>query len=127
MSDLNDPDPVVELADRMRAKQLRGENTDLELEIDFHSFNATEQAEFIALMNGRKAHAQDKLEGLAENVRILLALDALLEAKAPSGLTLWEAGEAGYITVLDLVEAIRSIVLDADDHPQPDPTTEEDR
>jgi hypothetical protein len=50
-------DEITELADRLRAKQRRGEELGLEFEIDFASLTDEERPAFIALMNERIAHA----------------------------------------------------------------------
>jgi hypothetical protein len=64
----------------------------------------------LALLNQRIAHRQERLEGLTENVRILLALLDLLESSgAPPGTTLGEALVAGYVSVLEVVEATRAV------------------
>jgi hypothetical protein len=48
--------------------------------------------------------------GLAENVRILRALLDLLESScAPPGTSLGQALQAGYISVLEVVEATRAV------------------
>ncbi len=69
--------------------------------------------EYVALMDGRIAHGEERLEALAEDNRVLLALLDLVESSdAPPGTTLWEAGQAGYIGVMQVVETIRDAVPD---------------
>ena len=104
---MTDPDVIVDLADRTRAKQQRGEDWQFEFEIDYASLTDAEQEQFLALMKARHAHSQEKLEAIEEAHRIGLAIRELLESKGAWGLSLWEAGQAGYITVLEVIESIR--------------------
>ena len=108
--DMTDRDEIAELADRICERQRRSEA----FEIEFFSLTADEQDQLVALLKGRAAHGQERLEALEEDHRIGLAICALLESSGASGLTLWEAGLAGYITARDLVESIRSAVPDPD-------------
>ena len=117
---MTDPDVIVDLADRMRAKQRRGEDTDFEFEIDFYSLTAAEQDAFVALLNERIAHGEERAEALDETNRILRALVDVLTSSAPPGMTLGEALQGGYIGVLDVVEAIRGGVLDPLAEQEPD-------
>jgi hypothetical protein len=88
----------------------RGEAREFEFELAWASFTDEERDQFMALMNERIAHGEEKLEALREDIRVLLALYELLERNgAPPGTTLWEAGEAGYIGVMQVVEAIRAM------------------
>jgi hypothetical protein len=61
------PDEIRAMADRMRAKQRRGEELGLEFEIDFASLTDEERDEFVALMEQRGAHGKEKLEALDED------------------------------------------------------------
>jgi hypothetical protein len=94
---MTDRDEVAELADRLQAKQRRGEEVDFEFEIDFASLTAAEQDAFVALLNERAAHGEERLEGLSENVRILRLLFAY---------------EKGAITALEFAERVRGAVPD---------------
>jgi hypothetical protein len=59
---------------------------------------------------GQPAPPPGELEGLTENVRILHALLDLLESSgAPPGTMLGEALVAGYVSVLEVVEATRAV------------------
>jgi hypothetical protein len=91
------PDDVAGLADRLLAKQRRGEEPGLEFEIDFASLTALEQDEFLALLDERTAHGEERLEALVENVRILQLLFT------------WHQGT---ITTMEFVERIRGAVPD---------------
>jgi hypothetical protein len=55
-------DEIVDLADRMRAKQRRGEEPGIEFEIEFGALTAAEQDDFVALQNERIAHGEEVLE-----------------------------------------------------------------
>ena len=101
---------VAELADRVRAKYLRGDEPGLEDEIDFASLTDAERDDFMALLDQRASHSEERLGGLAENVRILRALLDLVERSgAPPGATLGEALVAGYVSALEVVEAVRAV------------------
>ena len=103
-------DEITELADRLQAKQRRGEAWEFEFEIEFASFTDDERAQFMALMNERIAHGEERLEALREDIRVLFALWDLVESSGvPPGTTLWEAGESGYISVMQVVESIRAV------------------
>ncbi len=105
----DDRDEVTELADRLLAKQRRGEELGVEFEIEFGALTDEERDDFIALMDERAAHGEEKLEALGENVRVLRALLGLIESSgAPPGTTLGQALVAGYVSVVALVESIRS-------------------
>ena len=91
------PDEITDLADRLRAKQRRGEEPGLEFEIDFASLTAAEQNAFMALMEQRKAHGDEVLEALAENVRLRQLLFT------------WQEGK---ITTMEFVERVRGAVPD---------------
>jgi hypothetical protein len=65
----------------------------------------------VALLNERIAHGEERLEALVENVRILRALlDLVASSGAPPGTTLGEALQAGYTSMLEVVESIRGAV-----------------
>ena len=103
-------DEITELADRLRAKQRRGEEPGLEFELDFASLTDEERPAFIALLNERIAHGEEKLEALGEDVRILGALlDLVASSGAPTGTTLGQALQVGYVSVLEIVEAVRAV------------------
>ena len=106
-------DEIADLADRMAAKHRRGEDPEFEFEIEWGRSPTTSGTSIVALMDERIAHGEEKLEALDENNRVLLALLDLLESSdAPPGTTLWEAGQAGYIGVMEVVETIRGAVPD---------------
>jgi hypothetical protein len=110
MSNPDNRDAVAELADRILAKQRRGEEWEFEFEIEFASLTYEERDDFVALMNERAAHKKENLEAIGEDNRVLLALRDLVESSgAPPGTTLWEAGEAGYVGVMEVVESIRAV------------------
>ena len=111
---MSDHDVVTELADRLLAKQRRGEELGLEFEVEFGALTHEERDEFLALMDERAAHGEEKLEALRENVRILRAFVGLVESSgAPPGTTLGQALVAGYISVLEVIESISTV-------PEPD-------
>ena len=67
----------------------------------------------LALMDERAAHGKEKLEAIEATYGALKALlRLLLSSDAPPGTTLWEAGQAGYIDVMQVVETIRGAVPD---------------
>jgi hypothetical protein len=67
----------------------------------------------VALMEERIAHGEEMLEALQKDNRVLLALATLVAlSDTPPGATLWEAGQAGNIGVMQVVETIRSAVAD---------------
>ena len=110
MNEDNEPDAIAELANRVRAKQRQGEEPGIEFELGFASLTDEERDEFMALMEGRIAHGEERLEGLHENARVLQVLVDLVESSgAPSGTTLGQALVAGYVTVLEVVESIRAV------------------
>jgi hypothetical protein len=97
----------------VQAKERRGEDFEFEFAIEFGAFTAAEQDDYVALMEERIAHGEERLEALQEDNRVLLALLDLVESSdAPPGTTLWEAGQAGYIGVMQVVETIRGAVPD---------------
>ena len=103
-------DEIAELADRLRAQLRRGEKLGLEFETDFASLTDDERDEFLALMDERAARGEEKLEALRENVRVPRALlDLVASSGAPPGTTLGEALVAGYVSVLEVVEAARAV------------------
>jgi hypothetical protein len=55
-------DEIADLADRLRAKQRRGEDPDFEFEIEFGALTADEQDAFVALLRQRTAHGQEGLK-----------------------------------------------------------------
>jgi hypothetical protein len=110
---MTDRDEVAELADRLLAKQRRGEELGIEFEIEFGALTDDERDEFLALMDERAAHGEEKLEALRENVRVLRAFVGLIESSgAPPGTTLGQALVAGYVSVMQITEAIRGVVID---------------
>lgn len=54
-------DEIAELADRLRAKRRRGEEPGLEFEIEFASLTDDERDEFLALLDQRASHGEEKL------------------------------------------------------------------
>jgi hypothetical protein len=97
-------DEIAELADRASAM------TEVEFAIEFGALTFAEQDALAALLEQRRAHGEERLEAIAENVRILRALVGLIESSgALPGTTLGEALVAGYITVEEVVEAIRRV------------------
>lgn len=113
-------DVVTELADRLRAKQRRGEDPGLEFEIDFHSLTPAEQDEFIALVQERIAHGKERHEALLADNRVLEAiLDLLVSSGAPPGTTLGTALDAGYVGVMEVIGTIRAAGPDLVGH-EPD-------
>jgi hypothetical protein len=94
---MTDRDEVTELADRVQAKQRRGEAWDLEFETEFGALTDEERSEFVALMKERAAHGKEKVEALEENNRIL----ALLLAH-----------QQGTITAKEFAERVRGAVPD---------------
>ena len=90
----DDRDEVAELADRVLAKQRRGEELGIEFETDFPSLTDEERDDFLALMDERAAHGEEKLETLDEDNRILLLLLAY---------------EQGTITTMEFVERVRGV------------------
>lgn len=120
MTNPDDRDEVRELADRMREKMRRGEEPGLEFEIDFASLAPDERDEFVALMNERAAHGNEKLEAIEEDNRVLLALWDLMESSgAPPGTTLGTALDAGYVGVMEVIGTIRAAGPDLVGH-EPD-------
>jgi hypothetical protein len=94
---MTDRDEVTELADRVQARQRRGEGWDLEFETEFGALTDDERSEFVALMSERVAQGQEKREALDEENRIL-------------GLLL--AYQQGTITTMEFVERVRGAVPD---------------
>ena len=83
----DDRDLVAELADRLQAK--RGEELGIEFLIDFASLTDEEQDDFLALMDERAAHGEERLEAIEVQNRALKALLSLQVQRAPG--MLWEA------------------------------------
>jgi hypothetical protein len=62
----------------------------------------------MALVRQRIAHGEEVLEAVEANVRALKALLVLVVSSAPPGSrTLGETLQAGYISIQDVVDAIR--------------------
>jgi hypothetical protein len=100
-------DEIAELADRMRAKQLRGEEPGMELAVDFFSLTGEEQDRYIMLMNERTAHGKERVEALeASNAAMKSLLRLQVRSDAPPDATLAEAIDAGHISWLEIIEAI---------------------
>jgi hypothetical protein len=70
-----------------------------------------ERDELMALLDGRIAHGEERLEALEENNRALKALLVLQVQRAP-GMTLTEAIGSGRIGILEVIQAIRGAVPD---------------
>jgi hypothetical protein len=94
---MTDRDEIADLADRLRAKQRRGEDVEFEFEIEWGALTDDEREEFIALLNERIAHGEERLEAIEESNRILRLLLAYKE---------------GAITAREFVEAVRGAVPD---------------
>lgn len=90
-------DEVADLVDRIEAKRRRGEGWELEFAIEYGSLTAAEREEFMALLEQRTAHGEEKLEALEENVRVLRLLFAY---------------QQGAMSALELVERVRGAVPD---------------
>ena len=76
----------------------------------------TEWDDDLALLEQRVAQRTEQLEAISENVRILEAIAAVIERSgAPPGTTLGQALVAGYVSLLEVVEAIRSVPDPASD------------
>jgi hypothetical protein len=99
-------DEIADLADRMEAM------TEFEFEIEWGALTGDERDELMALLNGRIAHGEERLEGVNANVGALKALLVLLVQSAPPGMTLPEAIGSGHIGILDVVEAVRGAMPD---------------
>jgi hypothetical protein len=96
-----------------RAKQRRREEPGLEFEIDFASLTDDERDEFVALINERAAHREERLEAIQAQVGALKALLRLLiSSDAPPRATLAEALDASHISLVEVVESIRGAVPD---------------
>lgn len=67
-------DEITELADRLRAKQRRGEELGLEFEIEFGALTDDERDEFLALQDQRIAHGEERVEAIEAQNRALKAL-----------------------------------------------------
>jgi hypothetical protein len=63
-------DEVRDLADRIAAKQRRGEEWRSEFSVEFWGFTAAEKWEYVALMEQRNAHRDEELEAIKESLRI---------------------------------------------------------
>ena len=88
---MTDRDDVADLADRSRAM------SEFQFAIEWGALTGAECDEFMALMDQRIAHGEEKLEALQENVRILRLLFAHQE---------------GAISTLEFVERVRGAVPD---------------
>jgi hypothetical protein len=88
---MTDHDAVADLADRARAM------SEFQFAIEWGALTDAERHEFMALMDQRRAHGEEKLEALGENLRVLRLLFAYQE-------------EA--ITALEFVERVRGAVPD---------------
>jgi hypothetical protein len=69
-------DEVRDLADRVAAKQARGEEWEFEADLELAGFTKAEQEEYTTFVDQRTAHASEKLEALTEDVRIVKLLFA---------------------------------------------------
>jgi hypothetical protein len=94
---MTDRDEVTELADRVQARQRRGEDAGLEFEIEWHALTPEEREEFQALMDQRVAAGLEKLEALDEENRVL---------------SLLLAHQQGAITAMEFAERVRGAVPD---------------
>ena len=90
---------VADLADRMRAKQRRREDIEFEFRIEWGALTDEARDAFMALMDQRRAHGEEQLASLEENVRILQLLFA---------------HKQGAIDALQFVEQVRGAVLDTE-------------
>ncbi len=84
-------DEIADLADRCRSM------SEFEFEIEWGALTEEERDEFMALIDQRRAHGEEKLDALKENVRILQLIFAWRE---------------GAITTLECVERVRGAVPD---------------
>jgi hypothetical protein len=66
---MTDRDEVAELADRLLAKQRRGEELGVEFEIEFGALTDEERDDFMALMDERAAHGEEMLEAIRSRWR----------------------------------------------------------
>lgn len=104
-------DAITELADRLLARQRRGEEWGLEFEIEYGALTDEERSAFDALVEQRIAHGQERLEAIeATNAALKALLRLLVGSDAPPGATLAEALDAGHIGWLDVVDAIHGVV-----------------
>lgn len=103
-------DEVTELADRLQARQQRGESWDLEFEVEFGGLTDEQRDEFMALMHERIAHRKERKEALEAQNRALKALLRLQVQRAP-GMAVREA-IGGHISLLEVVNAIDGAVPD---------------
>jgi hypothetical protein len=100
-------DEVTELADRAP------EMSEFEFAIEWGSLTGDERDELMALLNGRIAHGEERLEAVNANVGALKALLVLLvQSDAPPGMLLPEAIGSGYIGIREVVETINGAVPD---------------
>ena len=88
---MTERDVIADLADRCRSM------SEFEFEIEWYSLSLDERDEFMALMDQRRAHGEEKPDALKENVRILQLIFAWRE---------------GAITTLECVERVRGAVPD---------------
>ena len=105
---MTDHDHVRELADRAAEKQRRGEELGLEFELDFASLTDDQRDEFMALLEQRGAHHQERLEAVAAEYAAAKALLRLQVRMAP-GMSLTEAIDTGRIGLLEVIRAIRAV------------------
>jgi hypothetical protein len=102
---MTERDEIPDLADRIRERQWRGEDFELEFEIKYGALADDERDEFNALMAERIAQGGEVLEAVEANVRVLKALLILQVEEAP-GMSLTEA-IGSHIGVMEIVETIR--------------------
>jgi predicted Fe-S protein YdhL (DUF1289 family) len=103
-------DEIADLADRLLAKQRRVEELDFEFAIEWGSLTGDERDELLALIEQRRAHREERLQAIEENVGALKALLVLLVRSAPPGMSLPEAIGSGHIGLMEVVETIRGAV-----------------
>jgi hypothetical protein len=101
---MSERDEIADLADRARGM------SEFEFAIEWGSLTGAEQDEFMALMEQRRAHGEEKLEAKLEVIQALRALLVLNIERAPNML-LAEAIGSGDISLLEVVEAIRGATM----------------
>ena len=79
-------------------------------EIEWEALAADERDDYMALLNQRIAHREERLEAITETNRALKALLVLLVSNG--GGTVGEALVEGRVTLLEVVEAIRGAAAD---------------
>ena len=77
-------------------------------EIEFGALTDEERDDFLALMDERAAHAEERLEAIEVQNRALKALLRLQVQTAP-GMSLREAIGSGHIGLLEVVDAIQGV------------------